>query len=268
MPLMRILLLSIYPIPITGVIGETDRFSAPMLVHEEAVYIHEGQQYQVEKLDFNDKKAYVRKVDVDYYTDANLAVELKVIDVFREDNSRAVSRNCGEVMVTALVTMFKKIKLYTHENIGSGPVDLPELEMHTTSYWLSLPEEMPSGMKQSDMENGLLGLSSILANAAPVYLMCDPGDIRVVHQVKSTFTQRPTVYIYDSCPGGVGFSEKLYELHGELFATAKTMIEQCGCESGCPSCVGPLNEFSGSGNPKNMTLKLINMIIENKNTSI
>ena len=74
---------------------------------------HEGQQYQVEKLDFDDKKAYVRKVNVDYYTDANLAVDLKVIDVFREDNTRLVSRNCGEVMVTSLVTMPSKSRSLT-----------------------------------------------------------------------------------------------------------------------------------------------------------
>jgi DEAD/DEAH box helicase domain-containing protein len=233
-----------------------------MLLHEEAIYIHEGCQYQVEKLDFDDKKAYVRKVDVDYYTDANLAVDLKVIDVFREEAGKAVLKSCGEVMVSALVTMFKKIKLYTHENIGSGPVNLPELEMHTTSYWVSLPESLPRGMTQSDMQNGLLGLSNILANAAPMYLMCDPGDIRVVNQVRATFTRRPTVYIYDSYPGGVGFSDKLYELHTELFKTAGEMIGQCGCESGCPSCVGPLNEFSGSGNPKELTLKLIDMILK------
>lgn len=242
------------------VIGETDRFSAPMLLHEEAVYIHEGQQYQVEKLDFDDKKAYVRKVDVDYYTDAHLAVDLKVIDVFRERSEGRILKSCGEVMVTALVTMFKKIKLYTHENIGSGPVELPELEMHTTSYWMGLPEDLAGSMSQSEIQNGLLGLTNILANAAPVYLMCDPGDIRVVHQVKSTFTQRPTIYIYDSYPGGIGFSDKLYELHSELFSTARKMVELCGCEEGCPSCVGPLNEFSGSGNPKEITLKLIGMI--------
>lgn len=246
--------------PHRRVIGETDRFSAPMLLHEEAIYIHEGQQYQVEKLDFDDKKAYVRKVDVDYYTDANLAVDLKVIDVFRQDEKDGVLRSSGEVMVSALVTMFKKIKLHTHENIGSGPVDLPELEMHTTSYWVSLAEEMPSGMSQTDLQNGLLGLSNVLANSAPIYLMCDPGDIRVVHQVRSTFTQRPTVYVYDSCPGGVGFSDKLYELHDELFETTRNMIGQCGCESGCPSCVGPLNEFSGDGNPKEMTLRLIDAV--------
>lgn len=242
------------------VIGETDRFSAPMLLHEEAIYIHEGQQYQVEKLDFDDKKAYIRKVNVDYYTDANLAVELKVIDVFREKKEGSLLTSCGEVMVTSLVTMFKKIKLYTHENIGSGPVNLPEMEMHTTSYWTSLPEQLPDGMSQSDMQNGLIGLSNIISNAAPIYLMCAPGDIQVVYQVRSTFTQRPTLYIYDSFPGGVGFSEKLFELHYELFSLAKKMIEQCGCDEGCPACVGPLNEFSGCGNPRELTLKLIDII--------
>lgn len=241
------------------VIGEADRFSAPMLLHEEAIYMHEGVQYQVEKLDFDDKKAYVRRVDVDYYTDANLAVDLKVIDVFREDTEKSVLRSSGEVSVSSLVTMFKKIKLHTHENIGSGPVNLPELEMHTTAYWVSLPEQIP-GMSQTDLQNGLLGISNMLANAAPIYLMCDPGDIRVVHQVRSTFTQRPTVYIYDSYPGGVGFSNKLYELHDELFATAADMVRQCGCESGCPSCIGPLNEFTGTDNPKELTLKLMELI--------
>lgn len=241
------------------VIGEMDRFSAPMLLHEEAIYIHEGVQYQVETLDFDDKKAYVRKVDVDYYTDANLAVDLKVLDVFREDTAHPVHRSSGEVSVTALVTMFKKIKLYTHENIGFGPVTLPETEMHTTAYWVGLPREIPE-MSQTDLQNGLLGLSNVLANAAPVYLMCDPGDIRVVHQVRSTFNQRPTVYIYDSYPGGVGFSNKLYELHDELFDTAVKMVTQCQCESGCPSCVGPLNEFTETDNPKQLTLMLLNII--------
>jgi len=244
------------------VIGEVDRFSAPMLIHEEAIYIHEGVQYQVEKLDFDDKKAYVRRVDVDYYTDANLAVDLKVIDVFRENKDGIVHRSSGEVSVSSLVTMFKKIKLNTHENIGSGPVDLPELEMHTTAYWVSFPESIPE-MSQTDVQNGLLGMSNMLANAAPIYLMCDPGDIRVVHQVRSTFTQRPTIYIYDSYPGGVGFSDKLYELHSELLATAADMVQKCGCESGCPSCVGPLNEFTGKGNPKELTLKLLRLASNN-----
>jgi len=241
------------------VIGEMDRFSAPMLLHEEAIYMHESVQYQVEELDFDDKKAYVRRVNVDYYTDANLAVDLKVIDVFRQDKGGLVQRSSGEVSVSSLVTMFKKIKLHTHENIGSGPVTLPELEMHTTAYWVSLPGELP-GMSQSDLQNGLMGISNVLANTAPIYLMCDPKDIQVVHQVRATFTQLPTIYIYDSYPGGIGFSDKLYELHEELFETAEGIVGSCGCESGCPSCVGPLNEFTGTGDPKELTLSLIRLI--------
>lgn len=173
------------------VIGETCRFSAPMLLHKEAIYIHEGQQYQVEKLDFDDKKAYIRKVDVDYYTDANLAVNLGVLDVFKEEREREIQ-----------------------------------------------------------------------TNSAPIYLMCDPRDISVVYQVKSPFTGRPTVFIYDNYPGGVGFSDKLYSIHSDLYATAKKMIEMCSCESGCPSCVGPLNEFAGKDNPKEITLKLIERAVE------
>jgi DEAD/DEAH box helicase domain-containing protein len=233
-----------------------------MLLHEEAIYIHEGQQYQVEKLDFENKKAYIRKVDVDYYTDANLAVNMDVIDVFREIEANGIKKTYGEVKVTALVTMFKKIKLYTHENIGSGPVDLPELNMHTSSYWMSFPESLNRNIPHSELQNGLIGLTNVLANVAPIYLMCDPGDIRVVHQVRAPFTERPTLYIYDSCPGGVGFSEKLYELHSELYRTAADLIGRCSCKSGCPSCVGPLNEFSGSNDPKAVTLKLLDLILK------
>lgn len=251
--------------PHRNVIGEMDRFSAPMLLHEQAIYMHEGVQYQVEELDFDDKKAYVRRVNVDYYTDANLAVDLKVIDVFRQEGE-AVTKSSGEVSVSSLVTMFKKIKLHTHENIGYGPVNLPELEMHTTAYWIGFPEEI-SGMSQSDVSSGLVGISNIIANAAPVFLMCDPGDIRVVNQVRSTFTQRPTIYIYDSYPGGVGFSNKLYELHGELLKTAHDMVKNCGCESGCPSCVGPRNEFSTSENPKELTLKLLEIAMRESHGS-
>lgn len=250
------------------VIGETDRFSAPMLIHEEAVYIHEGQQYQVEKLDFDDKKAYVRKVDVDYYTDASLSVNLKVIDVFRQQESgiqnnpesTCFTRYSGEVMVSSIVTMFKKIKLYTHENIGSGPVTLPETEMHTTAYWMSLNNNALQGLSQTNIQNGLMGLANIMANCVPVYLMCDPRDISVIPQVRSDFTAEPALFIYDNYPGGVGFSDKLYELQDEIYQAAGVMIRQCPCESGCPSCVGPLNEFSGSGSPKLATLALLSII--------
>ncbi|HHV19290.1 MAG TPA: DEAD/DEAH box helicase [Thermoanaerobacterales bacterium] len=240
------------------VIGEVDRSSAPMLIHEEAIYIHAGQQYQVEKLDYEEKKAYVRKVDVDYYTDANFAVEIKVLDVFRQKADNNQQNYMGEVMVTSLATMFKKIKFFTHENLGFGPIHLPPEEMHTTAYWLSIPENT-GDLSRDEIESGLLGLCNVMVNIAPLYLMCDPRDVRGVVQIKSPFTQKPTIYIYDNFPGGVGFSEKLYDMEDQLLKAARQVIMECDCEDGCPSCVGPYEEV-GHGS-KTFALKIIKGVL-------
>jgi DEAD/DEAH box helicase domain-containing protein len=228
------------------------------MIHEEAIYIHAGQQFQVEKLDYEEKKAYVRKVNVDYYTDANLAVEIKVLDVFKQKPTNEVENYVGEVMVTSLATMFKKIKFFTHENIGFGQIHLPPEEMHTTSYWLSVPADT-GNLSQEEMESGLLGLSNVMTNIAPLYLMCDPRDIRGVVQIRSPFTQKPTIYIYDNFPGGVGFSEKLYEMDTQLLKAARQVIMECDCEDGCPSCVGPYEEVGHKS--KIYALKIIKGVL-------
>ena len=222
------------------VIGEMDRFTVPMLLHEEAIYLQQGAQYQVEKLDFEEKKAYVRAVNVDYYTDADLSVSLKVLDCFL-NTGKTIQKSMGEVIVTALVTMFKKIKFDTHENLGWGKVKLPELEMHTTSYWMSISDEIFSKYDKETFQNAMLGISYVVGNIAPVYLMCQSSDISVVFQVRSTFTALPTIFIYDNIPGGIGFSQKLYEADTEIYKKAIEMISECSCLDGCPSCVGPGN---------------------------
>lgn len=214
------------------VIGEVDRFSAPMLIHEEAIYLHGGQQYQVEKLDYEEKKAYVTAVDVDYYTDADLAVKVRVLDVDQKKD------NCylGEVAVMAKVPLYKKIKLYTHENVGWGKVSLPEEQMHTSAYWFVLPEM--TELSKVEMESLLLGLANVLAGVAPLYVLSDAKDFHVVPEVRSDFTSLPTIYFYDSLPGGIGLAEKLFRLHNEMLDLAYEVIKGCPCESGCPSCVG------------------------------
>lgn len=226
------------PLDKRRVIGQIDRFAAPMLIHEEAIYIHDGKQYQVEKLDFENKKAYVRSVDVDYFTDANLSVNLRVLDVFETDNT-SPKRSHGEVLVSSLVHMFKKMKFDTHENIGSGNVNLPELEMHTTACWLVLKDEITGNMKKDDVESALLGIANLLSNVAPFFLMCDTRDISVVPQVRAPFTTLPTIYIYDNCPGGIGLSEKLYEILPVVLLKCLEELLSCECLSGCPACVGP-----------------------------
>src|SRR5262249_10340793 len=115
----------------TRIIGETDFTSGPTTLHPKAIYIVEGQLYQVEKLDFENRKAYVRDVDCDYYTTAINYTKVTPIDVFED----IAPRTHGEVHVVSRVVGFKKIKFYTNENVGSGELDLPEQQMHTTSYW-------------------------------------------------------------------------------------------------------------------------------------
>lgn len=225
------------------VIGEMDRFTVPMLLHEQAIYMHEGRQYQVEKLDFDDHKAYIRQVDVDYYTDADLSTNLRVLDVFKQEDGRCM----GEVLVTSIVTLFKKIKFDTHENLGFGPVDLPELEMHTTAAWLSLPESMFEQYSSETAQGAMVGIANVLRAIAPLYLMCATFDLVVVYHVKDPFTQMPTLYFYDAVPGGMGLAERVYEILPALLMRGKEAIMQCDCEGGCPSCIGAEGAMAGDG---------------------
>ncbi len=220
------------------VIGEMDRFTVPMLLHQYAIYLHEGQQYQVEELDFDDKKAYVRAVNVDYYTDADLSTSMKVLDEFDQGEAGALSRHRGEVMVSCMTRMFKKMKLDTGENLGWGPVTLPELELQTTACWWVLPDEITDAYGKDELQNAMVGLTHLLRNIAPMYLMCSPGDLNVVYHVRDPFTQKPTVYLYDSIQGGIGLSDRIYETGTLLFEQALSLIRECPCEHGCPSCVG------------------------------
>jgi DEAD/DEAH box helicase domain-containing protein len=220
------------------VLGEVDLFSAQVLVHEHAIYLHESIQYHVDKLDWGERKAYVHRVDVDHYTYANRAVTLKPLDVFAEAPATSGRRIHGEVMVASLVTLYKKLKFGTDENVGWGPVDLPELELQTTAYWLTA-EDLPSRWRRNELDVALLGAGRAIQAVASVLLMVDPRDLGLVTQVRSPHSEAPTIYLYESVPGGVGLSERLWQRHDELVAGAADLIASCACEAGCPACTGP-----------------------------
>ncbi|MBD8110335.1 DEAD/DEAH box helicase [Priestia megaterium] len=219
------------------VIGEMDRFSAMTLLHDEAIYLHQGIQYQVEYLDWDEKKAYVREVDVDYFTDANLAVNLKVLEADKERMERTYSIGYGDVMVSAMATIFKKIKFETHENIGSGPISLPEEELHTNAVWLSFEKEQFNESEQR-LEQALISVANALQSIAPLMVMCDPSDLHVVPQIKAVHNEQPTIFLYDRYPGGIGLSDKVYEQMNDVLNQTNQLIVNCSCESGCPSCIG------------------------------
>jgi len=231
------------------VIGEVDYFSAPIFLHPEAIYLHRAQQYQVRRLDWEGKRAYVEEVDVDYYTDAETKTNLKVLEINKSTAFGDAETACGEVSVTNVTVMFKKVKFHTHENVGSGDLTLPELEMHTNAFWYSFPSDiaLKLDLDGSQFGGALRGLANILGKIAPLWVMCDQRDLRSISQVRAPFTERPTVYIYENIPGGVGLSEKLFTEHIRLFESCLEHVKNCPCEGGCPTCVGPPMEVGEEG---------------------
>jgi DEAD/DEAH box helicase domain-containing protein len=239
------------------VLGEVDLFSAQVLVHTQAIYIHESIQYYVDKLDWGERKAYVHKVDVDHYTYANRAVTLKPLDVFAEEPVTSGRRVHGEVMVASLVTLYKKLKFVTDENVGWGTIDLPELELQTTAYWLTA-DHLPERWRRNDLDVALLGTGRAIQTVASVLLMVDPRDLGLVSQVRSPHQEAPTIYLYEAMPGGVGLAPRLWERHAELVAGAAELIESCSCDSGCPACTGP--RLEPDVDAKGLALRLLSQL--------
>jgi len=223
------------------VIGEMDQFAAQTLLHDQAIYMHEGQQYHVDRLDWAEKKAYVRPVNVDYYTDADRAASVQVLESFDSADGPLVKAH-GEVQVSSVATIFKKVRFHTHEAVGAGPIDLPQVDLHTTSYWLRVPEPLAATYPRLMLQAGLQGLAYVLRHTASVFLMCDPRDLGVAVQVRSPQTGGPTIFVYDVFPGGVGLSPRLFDLHDQLLRSAAELISGCACASGCPSCIGAVIE--------------------------
>ena len=221
------------------VIGQVDRFSAPTRVHEDAIYLHDGRQYHVDRLDWDQGKAYVNEVSVEHYTVASMNVNVAVLDDFEQQADAPLGRSWGEVRVTARPTIFKKLRISDDDNVGWGTIDLPEQEMHTQACWAWMRPELTETLSRAEIEAGLWGARHLLPNVAAVYLMCDPHDLGVVSEIKSPFTQAPTLYLYDRYPGGVGLSERLYASFEKVAQAAAELVADCDCAEGCPACVGP-----------------------------
>jgi len=244
------------------VIGEIDLFAAQLMVHDDAIYMHESQQYHVDKLDWERKKAFVHEVSVDHYTDAELKSDLKVLDISEEAESAHGQIGYGEVQVTSLATMYKKIKFNTHENIGWGKIHLPELELHTMAFWYVFEENIADvlGIDQQALAEGLKAVSNVLANVVPLFVMGDPRDIASLMMVRAPLWQKPSVFIWEKYPGGVGFSKKLFHIHRDVAKAALDLISGCGCSNGCPSCVGPVLEVGEHG--KTVASQLLIKMVE------
>jgi DEAD/DEAH box helicase domain-containing protein len=244
------------------VIGEIDLFSAPEMVHNDALYMHDSVQYHVDELDWDERKAYVHTVKVDHYTDAITKTDLKVLDILQEGKSESFgySKFYGEVAVSRVTTGFKKVKFHTHENLGMGKVYLPEQEIQTSALWWEFPGDLfvDPYFKESVIGEGLKGIAYTLNNLIPIYIMCDITDISVVPMVRAPFSQKPTIYIYDKYQGGIGLSKKLFDIDRAVLKAVYEHITQCACKNGCPTCTGPSLEAGLFG--KSSALKILQLL--------
>jgi len=254
----------------SDVIGETSFSSGPATLHEKAIYLMEGVLFQVEKLDFEGRKAYVRRIDCDYYTDAITYTKVTVLDTF----AAQAPKSHGEVHVSSRVVGFKKIKFYTNENVGSGELDLPEQQMHTTAYWLTVPATVLAALPfaADDRRDGVVGLSFAMRQVAQLLLMCDRQDIGISigsgNEADSpdltrtgepvTLSDEPRIFIYDNYPGGIGFSEPLFAMDDELRRRTRDLIAGCECQNGCPTCVGPIGNTGPMA--KTVALRILDLI--------
>ncbi|HPR88345.1 MAG TPA: DEAD/DEAH box helicase [bacterium] len=235
--------------PSERVIGEIDLFAAPLMVHDEAIYMHGSQQYHVDHLDWERRKAYVHEVAVDHYTDAQLKSDLRVLDILEESALGEGMAGYGEVSVTSVATMYKKIKFGTHENIGWGKISLPESTMHTMAFWYAFPEQIHAelGIPQQEFSDGLKAAANVLGNIAPLFIMGDPRDIAVLPMMRAPLWHKPALFIWERYPGGVGHSAKLFQIFREVARAGIDLVRACGCENGCPSCSGPALEVGETG---------------------
>jgi DEAD/DEAH box helicase domain-containing protein len=255
-------------------LAEIDWRGAHTMVHEQAIYQHDGECWQVEKFDYENHKAFVRKVKPDYWTDAMTYTTVNVIEEFATGplassvglTPTAWPSGWGEVSVVEKVVGYKKIKFYTHENAGYGDVRLPEMQMHTTAFWLTVPEalcqEIPQG--RAAAIDGLRGVGVALETVATLALMCDPRDlgttlgdvgpatsdgshtneeapVPIPRRVRGGPTPgyNPTLFLYEHTPGGIGLAERIFVQRDLLLARALRLVDGCPCISGCPGCVGP-----------------------------
>jgi DEAD/DEAH box helicase domain-containing protein len=306
-----------------------DRETAPALLHPGAIYLHGGQTFLVKVLDWEAGHAFISAVQVDYYTRSVGSSQAEVLAVHRQMAEGRLLRGVGDIEIRSKTTGFRRIKRWTHETLGFGQVELPEVALETTGYWLAVDETLvdelrglnlwagdpndygPNWAEQRDkarkrdeyrctvcgaaerpgqqhdvhhirpfrsfgyipginenyklanrledlrtlcrschrrvergqrLRSGLSGLAYLLHNLAPLHLMCDPSDLGYLVDPQAKHTHRPTIILYDRAPGGIGLSERLYDLHSQLLCAALDVVNACGCSHGCPACVGPVGE--------------------------
>jgi DEAD/DEAH box helicase domain-containing protein len=221
-----------------AVLATVDSISAPELVYPEAIYLHEGDTYFVRELDLKLKTAYVERREVDYYTQPVLDTRLKLLDTRETKRWNETEVGLGAADVSWATVAMKKIRFRSLDAIGYHPLDLPRQNLETMAVWLRPEEGVRAAVRFAGLNphEALSGLRNLLITLLPLHVMCDRPDLGGI--VNSSNLGDPAIFLYDRYPGGLGYAERGYTIFPDLMRAALRMVEECPCESGCPSCVG------------------------------
>ncbi len=312
------------------VIGTIDRLSAPTLVYEGAVYLHSGEMYLIESLDWERGIALAHPTELDYYTIATSSTKVERLKLRREIGALDATPQITdeEVCVHIKPAVYRRMQQGTHETLGWGEINLPEQVMETEAFRLTLPSALVEDLAEAGVllapldygpawphiretildrdgqrcrvcgitaqpghplevhhltgvraflaqyprqealrrahapdnlltvcppchrklerargaRTALSGLAYLLRNLAPVFLMCDPGDLGTTVEARDAESGLPAIIVFDGVPGGAGLSPRLMDLWPQLVAATLERVRTCPCADGCPSCVGPAGE--------------------------
>jgi DEAD/DEAH box helicase domain-containing protein len=275
------------------VIAEVDYSSAALTLYEGAIYLIQATPWQVERLDWKGRKAFVTKTNADYYTDAIDYTKLKILDRFEERLCATGRCARGETHVVRRVAGYKKIRYYTHENVGYGPVNLPDHEMHTTAVWWQVdPAALDAAFEDRWRAiDGFLGAAHAIHTIAALLTMSDKHDLgRAIGdgdgewfattdangrgrlqttsdeplEIDATRTFVPTLFLYDNYPGGIGLSTPLYDIAGEVVMRARELVTRCACAHGCPACIGPIlaTDLPADQSPKHAAVRILDLLVD------
>jgi DEAD/DEAH box helicase domain-containing protein len=220
------------------VIGALDEISALSQLHSHAVYIHAADTYFVNRLDIEQKIAFVERRDLDYYTQSVQTSEIRIDETETESDWHGGLLGYGDVTVTTTIPMFKKIRFHSRDSLGFEKLELPPQVLETVAFWFAPPEDIVRRMAESRLLVGeaLIGIANVLVEVAPLFVMCDTQDIGTV--VDSRNLGRDALFLHDRYPGGMGYARRCLEHFDEIMRAIAEVVRGCGCRDGCPSCVG------------------------------
>ncbi|MDP6048947.1 MAG: DEAD/DEAH box helicase [Candidatus Bathyarchaeota archaeon] len=231
-------------------------------VHEGAIFLHQGEPYQVNSLDLNSLVARVEEADPGYYTEALKTIDISIKSRINELN-RGIKSGLGKVDVTEYYIEYRRMR--NEKVISKHPLNLPPLNFPSIGFWFTIPSSIVSRIRSSglDLAGGLHAIEHAMIAISPLHAMCDPRDLGGVSTELHRDTMEPTIFVYDGYKGGIGLSEKLHELLPELLGTILNLVKDCKCEEGCPSCI--YSSKCGTNNEpldKKTAIVLLNYLVE------